>query len=201
LATTPELWRTFCAIALPAPACQQANEHIRKLKDQFPDVRVRWTRDEKFHLTVKFLGEIPEERVGKLSRAATRVTGSLSPFKLVIAGAGAFPPGRPPKVLWLGVTDQEGGLAALHSSLDDECAQEGFAKEQRPFQPHLTLARPREPKGARALASLHKDLNFVAIEIAVSELLVIRSELSSNGSNYTVVSRHPLTGSALTGAR
>jgi 2'-5' RNA ligase len=196
LAKPPELWRTFCAIELSQEVCAQANEHILKMRSAFPNVRARWTRTDKFHLTLKFLGEIPKERVESLSRAAARATVSLTPCKLIIEDAGAFPQSGPPKVLWLGVTDIEGGLTDLHARLEDECEKEGFPKEQRPFHPHLTLARFRESQGTRPLASLHKEIGFAPVEISVRELLVIRSELSDAGSKYTVVSRHVLTGSA-----
>jgi len=66
----------------------------------------------------------------------------------------------------------------------------GFAKETRPFHPHLTIARLRQADTARELAVTHKQMEFEPLEIAVAELLVIRSELSSEGSKYTVVSRH-----------
>jgi 2'-5' RNA ligase len=87
-------------------------------------------------------------------------------------------------------------LTELHKRLEDECAKEGFAKEERPFHAHLTLARLRTTHDARPLSSLHSAMGFAAKEISVNELLVIRSELSSEGSKYTVISRHPLTGKA-----
>jgi 2'-5' RNA ligase len=68
----------------------------------------------------------------------------------------------------------------------------GFAKEARPFHPHLTIARLRQPDNARALTAAHKQMEFEPLEIAVTELVVIRSELSSAGSTHTVVSRHQL---------
>jgi 2'-5' RNA ligase len=192
----PSTWRTFCAIELPQRVCDQANEHIRRLKDSFPNIRASWTRDDKFHLTLKFLGEISSERVASLSQAAERATVSSTPFKLIIEDAGAFPKSGPAKVLWLGVKDVEGGLADLHARLEEECANQGFAKEERSFHPHLTLARLRESPDARSLATLHKEIGFAGVEISVAELLAIRSELGSAGSKYTIISRHALRSSA-----
>ena len=192
----PSTWRTFCAIEIPALACSRLTDHINELRRRFPDVRASWTRNDKFHLTLKFLGAIPRTRVESLSNAAARATVSRKPFKLIIEGAGAFPRSAPPKVLWLGITDVEAALADLYAGLEDECATEGFTKEQRPFHPHLTLARLRGATGARPLASFHREIGFPSVEISVSELLVIHSELSNAGSTYTVVSRHVLTGSA-----
>jgi len=80
----------------------------------------------------------------------------------------------------------------LQSRLEAESEAAGYPKEQRPFHPHLTIARLRDPRVARALASAHKEMQFDPVVIPVSELVVIRSELSSAGSKYTAVSRHAL---------
>jgi RNA 2',3'-cyclic 3'-phosphodiesterase len=186
-------WRVFCAVELAQQVCDLANEHIRKLKASFPNVRAAWSSDEKFHITLKFLGEIPQSLVERFSCAADKAATLRSPFKLIIEGAGAFPERGPAKVLWLGVIDVEGGLNDLHKCLEDECTKEGFAKEARRFQPHLTLARLRESQGARSLVSKHKEIGFSRVETSVAEIVVFRSELTTAGSKYSVVSRHTLT--------
>ena len=183
-------WRVFCAIELPTAASARATAHIDHLRRQYPHIAATWNRDGKFHLTLKFIGEIPQARVVRLSLAAERATSGLSSFNLVIAGAGVFPNRGMPKVLWLGINDPDGQLAELQIRLEKECAQEGFSKEERAFHPHLTIARLRKPDGARELAGAHQQSGFAALGISVSELLVIRSELSSKGSKYTTISRH-----------
>jgi 2'-5' RNA ligase len=192
--TAPQLWRVFCAIELPQKVCENALNHINKLRAQFPQVRASWTSSGKFHLTLKFLAEIHPERVEALSTAAALAAASQRPFPLNIEGCGAFPERGPAKVLWAGINDSGGGLAQFQLRLENECAKEGFAKESRAFHPHLTLARLRESRDARSLSSLHKEIGFAAQHFIVSELLVIRSELSSAGSKYTTISRHALTG-------
>ena len=187
-----ESWRVFCAIEFPATVSQRASEHIRRLRQQVSDSSASWNRDEKFHLTIKFLGEIPRLRVSNLSSAAQRTTSNLSRFDLIVTGTGSFPPKGPPKVLWLGIDDPSGNLGVLHKHLEEECDREGFAREERAFRPHLTMARLRKPQGARELAAAHKEMRFSPVTFPVSELLVIRSELSSSGSKYTTVSRHLL---------
>ncbi len=167
-----ETWRVFCAIELPPEAALRATDHINHLRQQFPYSSASWNRDGTFHLTLKFIGEIPRARVDALSLAADRAVNNLSPFNLRIEGSGIFPAKGTPKVLWLGIHDPFGKLAELQTHLEAECAQAGVAKEERPFHPHLTLARLRKPHDARAL--------------------VIRSELSSAGSRYSVVSSHQL---------
>ena len=188
------LVRVFCAVELPAEVRACASEHIAHLRRRAPDVRASWDRAEKLHITLKFLGEIEQGRVEALSQAALRATESVPPFDLSLEGAGAFPPRGLPRVLWLGISDPSGGLARLQRRLEDECAGAGFTREERPFHPHLTIARLRRPEGARRLASQHKDTGFASVGFAATELVVIRSELGPGGSRYTTISQHRLSG-------
>ena len=187
-----ESWRVFCAIEFPAEVVSRATAHIKLLRDRFPRTPASWVRDGNFHLTLKFIGEIPRPEVARLSRAAQRTAANLSAFNLIVSGAGSFPKSGPAKVLWLGIEDPSGQLQTLQKTLEQECAREGFAKEDRAFHPHLTIARLRKITGARELAEAHRDAGFPAAEVLVKKLLVIRSELSSAGSKYTVLSRSDL---------
>jgi RNA 2',3'-cyclic 3'-phosphodiesterase len=188
----PSNWRVFCALAIPPEVGGRVSEHVNKLRQSFPEVRASWNRDDKFHLTLKFLGGIAQARVESLSSAAERATHGLTPFKLIVAGPGVFPKSGPPKVLWIGISDVDGRLIELHSRLEDECREEGFPKETRWFHPHLTLARLRHSQGARELARLHRETDFSPIGFIASELFVIRSELGPGGSHYSEISRHKL---------
>jgi len=185
-------WRIFCAVALPEPTRELVLHHIKRLQSTVPDARASWSRDENLHLTIKFLGEIPERFVADLCSAAARAVAGLAPFSLRLERAGAFPVRGQPRVLWLGLSDSLGQLHELHARLENEAVLAGFAKDDRPFQPHLTIARLREPQTVRTLAAVHRQLDFEPAEFAVSELLVIRSELGSSGSKYSVVTRHRL---------
>jgi 2'-5' RNA ligase len=162
------------------------------VKEMVPDVRASWSRDASLHLTLKFLGEIPEASVPDFSNAASRAAAGLIPFSIRLEQSGVFPTHGPPRVLWIGVNDYSGKLGDLHARLEEEAANAGFEKDVRQLHPHLTLARPRQPRHAQTLALAHKQLEFAPAEILVSELLVIRSELSSEGSKYKVISRHSL---------
>ena len=177
---------------LPPEARARAAAHAASLRERFKEVRASWPRAENLHLTLKFLGEIEEARVALLSAAAARSAEESEPFELTIEGAGAFPPRGAPRVLWLGVTDAAGGLARLQGRLEAECAGSGFKREERPFHPHLTLARLRAPQGARALAQFHEETGFAPAAFRVAELVVMRSELGPGGSRYTPLSRHRL---------
>lgn len=185
-------WRLFCAIELPEELRNRAVAHIAHLREQLPDVRASWERTEKLHITLKFFGDIEESRAHALSQAIERSANSAAPFTLDIAGARAFPTHGPPRVIWLGLRDAQGQLARLHESLESECAAAGFARDERRFHPHITLARLRPNAGARDLATLHRQLGFPAHSLHVNELVLMRSELGPKGSRYTVVSHHGL---------
>jgi RNA 2',3'-cyclic 3'-phosphodiesterase len=185
-----ESWRVFCAVELPPQVRARAADHAARLRERSTEARASWPRADNLHLTLKFLGEIVKERVEALSNAAESAAQSINPFDLTLEGAGAFPPRGSPRVLWIGINDASGGLVRLQSRLEDECAAAGFAREERPFHPHLTLARIRAPQGARELARLHRETGFAAIEFPVTSLLVMRSELGAGGSRYTEISRH-----------
>jgi len=187
-------WRVFVAIEIPADIRQRVAHHIAKLRDELSEVRATWSREENLHLTLKFLGDIPPTRVEALSRAAEHSTRNLRSFELSVAGCGSFPPRGTPRVLWIGIYDPQSLLDQLCAALEDNCSREGFARERRAFNPHLTIARIRKPHSARRLVELHQQMGFETMEFAVEDLKVIRSELSPEGSRYTVLSAHRLGG-------
>jgi len=185
-----ESWRVFIAIELPASARQRLKDHIDRLRDALPDARASWSREENLHLTLKFLGDTPVSTIETLSQAAKRAASRAIPFELIVTGAGAFPPVGQPRVLWIGIEDTSEQLGKLQQALEDECDKEGFAREPRPFHPHLTIARLRRPQGSRQLAALHEEMGFEAETVRASALAVVRSELGSEGSRHTVISRY-----------
>ncbi|HEV2705393.1 MAG TPA: RNA 2',3'-cyclic phosphodiesterase [Pyrinomonadaceae bacterium] len=185
-------WRVFFAVELPRSVRESAGEHLSHLRARAPQVRASWERPEKMHVTLKFVGEVALQRIEELKRAAGEAVADVSPFELKIEGTGAFPPRGEPRVLWLGVTDASGELSRLQARLEEACAREGFKREQRAYRPHLTVARLRSPTGTRTLAALHRESAFETEPFTVSELVLVRSQLSPAGSVYTTVSRHAL---------
>lgn len=186
------LIRVFCAVELPAEVRRRVGDHIASLRTHMPQVRAGWGHSEKLHITLKFLGEMEQERAAVLLEAAARAALGVPPFSIIIEGAGAFPPRGLPRVLWLGISDATGFLAQLQLSLENECEGVGFLREVRPFHPHLTIARLRSPEGARSLAALHHESGFAPAEVSVNHLIVMRSRLGPHGSHYTELSRHRL---------
>jgi RNA 2',3'-cyclic 3'-phosphodiesterase len=184
--------RLFCAIELPREVRAEVARHITTLRESAPDVRASWDREEKLHLTLKFFGDVEEKKIEQLIAALRRAASFVSPFDLNIRGTGSLPPKGPPRVLWLGVSDPSGRFAELHRQAEDECARSGFARERKPFHPHLTVARLRSPAGARRLATLHQGMEFEAPAFTVTEIVLMRSELLPHGSRHTKLSGHQL---------
>lgn len=185
-------FRTFCAIELSDQVRHQIQLHIDKLRSLIPVGQPSWTRVENIHLTIKFFGDVEQSRLSLIDRAAAKTASEFQPFEFSISGTGAFPKVSQPRVLWIGVNDRAGKLSELQASFEMNCATEGFAKEDRAFRPHLTIARIRRLTGVRALAEANQRLGFEPVNQLVNELVVFRSELSGKGSKYTALSRHTL---------
>jgi RNA 2',3'-cyclic 3'-phosphodiesterase len=177
--------RLFFAVELPEGVRGEASRYIGRLREAVPEIKASWEREEKLHLTLKFLGDVEEERISGLAGAMGRAAALTDAFGLALRGTGAFPPRGLPRVLWLGVVDPSDGLTRLHHQLEEECARAGFAREQKRFHPHLTIARLRHAEGARRLAARHQEMEFETVAFRVSEIVLMRSELLPQGSRYT----------------
>ena len=188
--TPDESWRLFNAIELPLRVRRSVGDHVGRLREAVPDLRASWAREDNLHLTLKFLGDTPVTKLEAFSEATELAANRVSPMELIVGGCGVFPPHGQPRVLWIGIQDPSRELINYHRALEDECAKVGFAREQRPFHPHLTIARLRQPHGSRRLAELHREMRFDPVSVNVHDVCVIRSELRSEGSRYTVISRH-----------
>ena len=189
-----ESWRVFCAIELPAEVRARLEDHILRLRKEVPEATASWSRVENIHLTLKFFGNVEVKRIEKIYELAERVVRQFSTVRIGVGETGVFPRPSRPQVLWIGVKDPSGQLSALQKKFEDECAAEGFEKEDRAYRPHLTIARLRKPEGVRHLADAHLQMKFETIEVELKELVVFRSELSPKGSKYTVISAADLRG-------
>ena len=187
-----DTYRTFVAIELPTILRAKLIEHIAHLRRELPDARASWSREHNLHLTLKFFGNVPVSDIPKLSDAVARAVRGIKPFELTVAGCGAFPPKGRPNVLWMGIEDRQEQLTALYLRIEGECANADFAREERSFHPHLTIARLRKAGYDRQLAEAHKHLEFRPQTFRVSEIVVFKSELLREGSKHTAISRHAL---------
>jgi 2'-5' RNA ligase len=158
---------------------------------------VSWLDPADFHLTLKFLGEVRSELVPVAERVIARVAQETKEFPLSINGFGAFPTIRRPRVIWIGV-EPTPALRCLKQDLEWGLANHGFDRETRAFHPHITLGRADEEEGAgafRGLDDLSAGMNFKG-KVPMKTVDVMRSQLSRQGTHYTVIGGSPLKSSA-----
>lgn len=144
------------------------------------------------HVTVKFLGQIDEDRVGSIAAGMAAVAGRTPPFELAVRRLGAFPTPARPRVVWVGL-EPAAPLAALAGDVDASLAALGFAREARPFAAHVTLGRVRETRRNPALsAALARSADCG--RLPVNRVSLMRSELHPRGARYTEVTSVVLAG-------
>jgi len=176
-------WRVFCAFELPESLRIRIKEHAQRVQEDVPDAAASWSKPENIHLTMKFFGNVDQVKMPLITDVLARVAKEFSPIAIAVSGTGVFPRPSRPQVLWIGLDDRTGALAKLQKRIEDECAREGFPKEDRAFRPHLTIARIRKPPhNANRLAEAHLRREFAAVPVVFNELVLFRSELSPKGS-------------------
>jgi 2'-5' RNA ligase len=150
------------------------------------------------HLTLKFLGDIPDTETPDVCRAVERVAADFEPFEIICRGAGAFPNLRDPRTLWIGIEDGAEELKRLQAEIDTALKTDlGYAKEQRGFHPHLTIGRvKRELPGGRGELSqlLEKHAHFDADLAILDEVVTFASFLSRKGPTHDALGRAVLGG-------
>jgi 2'-5' RNA ligase len=140
------------------------------------------------HITLAFLGWTPDDQLDAVIAAARAATTGQRAFDLAFAGAGRFPASGRPRVAWLGVGEGAGPLATLAAGVAAELRERGLQFDDRPFAPHLTLARVRtDATGpeARTVAAAVADLAVPELRTAVDRIGVLESVLSPRGPRYT----------------
>ena len=138
------------------------------------------------HLTLKFLGSVPEASIEPVTGALRDASLGMSPFEACIRGLDAFPSAGRPRVLWAGVTDGAAQMTELAGRVDTTLSALGFAREERPFSPHITLGRMRRPGRDPALTdALGRGATREFGRMRVPSVSLMRSELSPRGARYT----------------
>ncbi|MFZ5470044.1 MAG: RNA 2',3'-cyclic phosphodiesterase [Myxococcota bacterium] len=183
--------RLFVALELSSPVRAALERAVDVAHRRAP--KARWADPQKLHLTLAFLGETEEEKVPALKEALTRAASRHRRLSLVARGGGGFGASRHPRVLWIGVEGELPALTALQADLIRELVPLGFTPEKRPFRPHLTLARAKNPRGDPQLAACVAALeHFDGGEWPVRKLVLFQSQLSPKGARYTQLFAAPL---------
>jgi 2'-5' RNA ligase len=177
------LIRTFVCIEIPQSIKERIDALQRTLRRT--DAQVSWTKPSNIHLTLKFLGGVAPARIERVGKAVERAASGIHHFEIEVSGAGCFPSPRSPRVLWIGSPHAPEQLKQLYANIEDELADEGFAREKRKFSPHLTIGRMRNPKNSASIAEALMAEGFAPERFKATEVIVMRSQLKPTGSIYT----------------
>lgn len=178
--------RTFIALELDLAQQHFLSQHIYQGKQLLP--ALRWVDPQGIHLTLAFLGELNADELERAVAAAIATAAQSSPFSYHLSGLGAFGTAHAPRVLWMGIAEPSGRLKKVQYTLTRALDQQGLATDQRPFSPHLTLARIKTPLNAEQLLLFQQLLSrpqLTSPEYRVTQLFVMKSELSPVGARYS----------------
>ncbi|MDZ7262356.1 MAG: RNA 2',3'-cyclic phosphodiesterase [candidate division KSB1 bacterium] len=175
--------RTFIAIEIPSEVREKILEFQEELKKE--PARVSWVKPENIHLTLKFLGDVEEERIDQVAQIVEQAAEGMTSFRIAIQGSGAFPNFKQPRVLWVGGQDIDGKLLPLQKNIEAKLGELGFEKENKPYSIHLTLGRVKFPRGVEAVIEKMRRSDFSGGEFPVKELVIMKSELNPAGAIYT----------------
>jgi 2'-5' RNA ligase len=189
--------RLFVALEPPEPVRRRLGalaEDLRRGAGRAGD-EVRWVPPANVHLTLQFLGAVPEERVAAVEAALGEAAAEARPLSLSVRGVGGFPNARRPRVVWAGLEGDVAPLAALVAGLGARLGKLGFPPEDRPFSPHLTLGRARDGRGAPGLGgALARAGQAEPAPWRASEVVLFESHLSPRGPRYEAIARVALGG-------
>jgi RNA 2',3'-cyclic 3'-phosphodiesterase len=181
--------RLFTGFDLPADVIRNIERLLERLR---PLARIKWSPTDNMHVTTKFIGEWPEERLGELEDALAGLP-PRAPAPVAIRGLGFFPNAKSPRVFWAGIEAPD--LAGLAADADRALEPLGIQPEKRAYSPHLTLARIKEPIPMQPLREAIAKLPSVDFgEFTVDRFWLYRSRLTPSGSVYTKLSGFPLAG-------
>jgi len=190
--------RTFIAIELDEELKANLLRLQSRLREQVAPGSVRWVRIEGIHLTLKFLGDTPVNKMDGVKAALAQAATEVGPFAFTVGGLGCFPTTRRPRVVWVGLQEVTGTLVRLRDAVEARVAPLGFPTERRAFHPHLTLGRVQRRASKSEVREIGEAVANSAIgaidEMAVTAVSYIKSELQPSGAVYTILAKAELTG-------
>jgi 2'-5' RNA ligase len=188
----PKKQRIFIAIDPPPDWREFLREAQSNIKRRLADSQIKWTDAEQIHITLRFLGYILRDEVPLVEKTVTEACAGSNRFILRCSSLGCFPRSSSPRVLWIGIEDVENALAPLEKKIVQATKAIGKEPEDRPFHPHLTLARIKQMRsGQRKELAKIIESQKVTLESPwqVNDVLVMESKLSPHGARYEVRSR------------
>ncbi|MBN1899021.1 MAG: RNA 2',3'-cyclic phosphodiesterase [Spirochaetes bacterium] len=186
-----ELFRCFIAIDLPERIKTIISDMVMVVKKDF-SLPIRWVKEENYHITLKFLAEISQNRIDRIKSFMKDLERDRILFSMNIEEAGVFPPKGAPRVVWLGFKEATGNLIRIFKTLDGSLKRIGFKPEKRDFKPHITLARIKylkQDEGNEFYALLNrlkeKAIGYAERQFSINSLTLFKSELTPQGSVYS----------------
>ncbi len=176
--------RAFIAIPLEVEIRDRIRDVQTTLRNSGGDVR--WDDPAKMHITLRFIGDMDESRIGELSLAVESASNETPPFDILYSGVGAFPSKRNPRVLWVG-TEPMPQLMILQRRIEYACRTLGFAPDQKAFHAHITLGRVKHTRDLGGLIAATNSATFDAISAVCDRVHLMRSILRPDGSQYSVL--------------
>ncbi len=178
--------RLFLAIDIP----NSAREKIIEIQNHFRTLNLdaTWVKPANIHLTIKFLGDTDPALIPRIKNSMSAIANATPPFQTLLGNVGVFPNLKRPRVLWVGLEDQEGHLARLQKHMEKAMTALGFAPDNKASVHHLTLARMKSTKGKERLkekVESHPQIEGEPFD--VSSVKLIKSQLAPQGSVYTVL--------------
>jgi 2'-5' RNA ligase len=183
--------RLFTGIAIEPAVLDRIADAVAKLR---PQAKIKWSPVENLHITTKFVGTWPEERLPELQSALAAVE-RRGPFAIRVARFGYYPNPHRPRVFFAGVNGGD-ALAGLASRIDEALSVIGCAREEKPYSPHLTLARIKDEDIRALREQIASMTDFEFGTFTAREFHLYLSKPGAHGSVYTVLSSYPLRGAA-----
>jgi len=188
--------RIFIAIKLPDEVIRKITAVSQYFQTQLPPEALKWVETENLHLTLKFLGDIPEGSLANIEQILTQTVAGQKPFEISVESLGMYPHASQPRVIWLGVQGTK-PIIRLHTELEKALEGINLEKENRPFNPHLTLARVRQRTSREASHQIGQTLSEFKVGslggFEVRQIYLIESQLTPQGPIYTTRFTAPLS--------
>jgi len=191
-----EKMRLFVAIPLPEPLLAQLGRVQRRLEQEIPPRSVRWVRPEGIHLTLKFMGDTPADKLPATQQALAAVARNSPTCTFTVGEIGCFPNPNRPRVVWVGIQEPEERLAVIQDAIEEALAPLGYPPEGRGFTPHLTLGRVRRRADRRDAARVGEVAAGTTVgtlgRVSAGHFALIRSTLKPTGAEYTTLAEFRL---------
>lgn len=171
--------RLFIAALIPEEIKRLISEYIKGLRPNIDGVK--WEKSDKLHVTLKFLGEVDDSKLAQISSSLDSLYRKHPPFKMNITRLGGFPGLRNPRVLFMGLSENE-ELSELHTEIQEQLGALGFERDGRKFIPHVTIGRVKKKFAIKDTLPLPEKAAF-----EIRNIGLIKSELNKEGSVYTPV--------------